>query len=194
MMKQIILASKSKARAELLKKCGFKFKICVPNVKEIKPRNVSLIKQVVIRNAVLKAEDAGKHFRDGVVIGADTLVLQDKVIFGKPANKREAFTTIKRLSSKPSYVYTGISVLDIRSRKTYTDYAVTKVWVSKLSNKEISKYLFRRDNAHLNFAGGFDAQGKGSLFIERIEGCFYNVVGLPLAKLYKLLHKCKISI
>ena len=193
-MKLIVLASKSKARAELLKRCGFKFKAYAPDVKEIEPRHFQSIKKTVIHNAVLKAGEVGSRLKAGVVIAADTLVLQGKMVFGKPNNKKEAFNTIKKLFLRPSYVYTGIAVLDIRTKKLYTDSDVTKVWVSKLSDKEINRYLSHRKGEHLNFAGGFDIQGRGSLFIERIEGCFYNVVGLPLVKLYKLLNKCKVNI
>jgi len=152
------------------------------------------VKHLVINNACLKAKAVMPLYKTAVVIAADTLVLQDKRVFGKPSTKNEAFRIIKKLSSRPSFVYTGLAVADCETNKIYTDYAVTGVWMLKLSDHQIHKYLGHAGSAHLGFAGGFDIQGRGSLFIERIDGCFYNVVGLPLAKLYKLLKKCGIEI
>lgn len=193
-MRQIVLASKSKARKALLKRCGFKFKVAVSGAKEINPGHRRSIKKTVIRNALFKAGAVLAKFKSGVVIGADTVVSQDKFTFGKPKNKKDAFLMIKKFSLRPSYVYTGIAVIDMDSGKTYTDCACTKIWMVKMSNEDIRKYLSSKAAQHLSFAGGFDIQGRGSLFIERIDGCFYNVVGLPLAKLYKLLKKCGIEI
>ncbi|PIQ89833.1 MAG: septum formation protein Maf [Candidatus Omnitrophica bacterium CG11_big_fil_rev_8_21_14_0_20_42_13] len=193
-MKPLILASKSRARAELLKKCGFKFKIFPSNARELKVLPHHAVKEILIKNALNKAKTVSGYFKKGAVIAADTVVLQGGRIFGKPSNLKDAFLTIKRLSNAPSSVYTGLAVIDIENKKGYVDYCKTKVWLSKLSDKEIKNYLKNSKGRHINFAGGFDIQGRGSLFIERIEGCFYNVVGLPLPKLYKLLKKCGIEI
>lgn len=190
----IILASNSKARAELLRRCGFKFKVKASNIKELKYSRRQGAKEVVIRNALAKVRAALPLFKTGVIIAADTVVSQDRKIFGKPCDKKEAFRFIKKLSLRPSYVYSGLAVADIDNNKIYADSEVTKVWMVKLSDRQIKKYLSGAATEHINFAGGFDIQGKGSLFIERIDGCFYNVVGLPLAKLYKLLKKCGIGV
>lgn len=193
-MRKIILASNSKARAELLKKSGLDFKIRPSGAKEIKYRPGMNLARLVMNNARLKAEEVTPFYKAGVVIAADTVVWQEKKVFGKPRDKKEAFRFIKKLSLRPSYVYSGLAVADIDNNKIYADSEVTKVWMVKLSDRQIKKYLSSAAIQHINFAGGFDIQGKGSLFIERIDGCFYNVVGLPLAKLYKLLKKCNIDV
>lgn len=194
MYRQIILASNSKARAGLLKKSGFRFKVRAAGVKEVKYRPGMSVRRLVIYNSCLKAKKVMASYKNEIIIAADTVVLQNKMVFGKPRDKKEAFRIIKRLSSQPSFVYTGLAVADCRNNKIYTDCEITKVWMLKLSDSEINEYLSIADTKHLSFAGGFDIQGRGSLFIERIDGCFYNVVGLPLAKLHKLLKKCAIGL
>lgn len=194
MRRQIILASNSKARAGLLKKSGIKFKIRASGVKEASYRSGMPVRRLVIYNSCLKAKKVMADYKNEIIIAADTVVLQDKMVFGKPRDKKEAFRIIKRLSLRPSFVYTGLAVADCKNNEIYTDCEVTKVWMLKLSDRQINKYLSLTGAKHLGFAGGFDIQGRGSLFIERIDGCFYNVVGLPLAKLYKLLKKCGIDL
>lgn len=193
-MRQIILASNSRARAEILRKSGIRFKVRASYVQEKKYTKNASLSHLVIQNAALKAQAVKKFFKQGVVIAADTLAVQGKQVFGKPKDKEDVFFIIRQLSRRPSYIYTGIAVLDIEKNRVFTDYEKTKVWMSKMTNKQIKRYLSGKNISHMNFAGGFDIQGKGSLFIERIDGCFYNVVGLPLAKLYKSLRKCGIEI
>ena len=147
---------------------------------------------LVIENAARKAKDASKRFKSGVIISADTLVLAGKKLIGKPGSKKEAFRTLKVISKKPQWVYTGIAVMDIEKNKIYTAYEKTKIFMVPLTDKQIKNYLSR--TYALDKAGSFDIQGLGGVFIDRIEGCFYNVVGLPLAKLAILLKKAKISI
>jgi septum formation protein len=185
-MRKIILASRSKARQALLRQIGLKFKVARSNVKEGR-----LLKQgcdrLVVENALKKARDVAKRFESGVVIAADTVVLVGKKIIGKPKNLNDAFKTLKLLSRKPQWVYSGIAVIDIDNNETFTAYDKTKVYMYKLSDAEIRNYFKR--TSPLDKAGSFDIQGLGGTFIDRIEGCYYNVVGLPLAKLAKILKK-----
>lgn len=190
-MRKIILASKSKARQKLLKQTGLRFKVAESFVRE-KRRLKGRCSDLVIENALKKAKDVSKKFNSGVVIAADTVVLVGKRIIGKPKNIKDAFKTLKLLSQKPQWVYTGLAVIDNDNHKTFTAYDKTKVYMYRLSDKQIRNY-FKRVSP-LDKAGSFDIQGLGSVFIERIEGCFYNVVGLPLAKLGKILKKVKIDI
>ena len=92
----------------------------------------------------------------------------------------------------PQWVYTGLAVIDIDNGKTFTAYEKTKIYMQRLSESAIKKYF--KKVSPLGKAGGFDIQGPGSIFIDRIEGCFYNVVGLPLAKLAKMLKKSGVDI
>jgi septum formation protein len=140
-----------------------------------------------MENAMAKAVDVAGRFSSGVVIAADTVVLVGKRIIGKPGSIKDAFRTLRLLSQKPQWVYSGIAVIDIDRNKRYSSFDRTKVYMYRLSEREIKNY-FKRVSP-LDKAGSFDIQGFGSVFIDRIEGCFYNVVGLPMAKLAKILKK-----
>lgn len=184
-MKRIYLASDSKARKKLLKILGLKFKVFPSKIKERKKaENLSYVKLVKI-NALEKARSVCGRVSGGIIIGADTIVVQDKKIFGKPKNIKDAKKMLKRLSQKPQWLYTGIAVIDKEKNKTLLDYEKTKVYMDKLSDKEIDNYFTLV--SPLDKAGSFDIQGRGAFFIRRIEGCFYNVVGLPIRKLYRML-------
>ena len=184
--RRIILASRSKARRKLLKDVGLKFIVSTSGVREKR-----LIRtdcgDLVMENAMAKAIDVAGRFSSGIVIAADTVVLVGKRIIGKPKNIKDAFRTLRLLSQKPQWVYTGIAVIDIDRNKRYGSFDRTKVYMYHLSEREIKNY-FKRVSP-LDKAGSFDIQGFGSVFIDRIEGCFYNVVGLPMAKLAKILKK-----
>jgi len=187
-MRRIILASRSKARQKLLKQIGIRFTIAGSRVKE-KRQLKKRCSDLVIENALKKARDVSKRFKSGLVIGADTVVLVGRRIIGKPKNLKDAFKTLKLLSQKPQWVYTGLAVIDIDNKKTFTTYEKTKIYMYRLTDEQIKRYF--KDVSPLDKAGSFDIQGLGGIFIDRIEGCFYNVVGLPLAKLAKILKKTK---
>jgi len=143
-------------------------------------------------NALRKARDVASRFDSGVVIAADTVVLVGRKIIGKPRDIEDAFRTLKLISQKPQWVYTGLAVIDIDNKKTLTDHEKTKIYMYRLTDRQIRKY-FKRVSP-LDKAGSFDIQGLGSIFINRIEGCFNNVIGLPLAKLAKMLRKLGIDV
>ena len=190
-MRTIVLASKSKARKAVLKQAGIKFKCAFSRVKErrvLKKRCADL----VIENALLKALDVASRFKKGIIIGADTVVLAGNKIIGKPKSMKDAVKTLKTLSRKPQWVYTGLAIFDIDNNKIYKDYEKTKIYMYRMGEREIKNYF--KNTSPFDKAGSFDIQGKGALFIDRIEGCFYNVVGLPLAKLAKLLKKAGVGI
>ena len=190
-MRKVILASRSKARQKLLRQIGLKFQVVGSRVKE-----ADLLKgrcsDFVINNAVLKARDAAKRFDSGIIIGADTVVLVGNKIVGKPSSMKDAVKALKALSKKPQWVYTGLAVIDIDNNRIYTDYEKTKVYMYPLTGAQIKHYFTKI--SPFDKAGSFDVQGPGSIFIDRIEGCFYNVVGLPLAKLAKIFRKIGIEI
>lgn len=191
-MRKIILASASKPRQKLLRQIGLKFTIFRSGVKEAKSLGKKRCEDLVIENAVKKARDAAERFNSGVVIAADTVVLVGKKIIGKPRTMKDAIGALKLLSRRPQWVYTGIAVFDIDRSKLLTDFEKTKVYMYPLTGRQIRRYF--KKISPFDKAGSFDVQGPGSVFIDRIEGCFYNVVGLPLAKLGKLLEKAGIAI
>lgn len=185
-MTKIYLASKSKARKKLLEKFGLKFKVLPSKVKENDRRGNLSYAQLVRNNARDKARDVAARVKEGIIIAADTICAQDGRIFGKPKNIRAARIMLKKLSAKPQWLYTGLAVIkkDKGKEKIILDYEKTKVYMERLSDKEINNYF--KQVSPLDKAGSFDIQGKGALFIKRIDGCFYNVVGLPLRKLYHI--------
>ena len=190
-MRKIILASRSKARQRLLRQIGLRFQVAGSRAREDRVVKSSA-SRLVIGNAMKKAMDVAKRYDSGIVIAADTVVLVGKKIIGKPKNMRNAFRSLRILSKKPQWVYTGLAVIDIDNDKIFTTYEKTKVYMCPLSDSEIRSYF--RKISPLDKAGSFDIQGMGSIFIDRIDGCFYNVVGLPLAKLWKVLKKLDIDI
>lgn len=190
-MRKIILASRSKARRELLKQMGLKFIIASSDVKEKRVLKGSC-GDLVAGNALRKAEDVAARYRSGVVIAADTVVLVGRRIIGKPKNMKDAARTLRLLSKKPQWVYSGIAVIDIDKGNVFTDHEKTKVRMYPLTDAQIKGYF--RKVSPLDKAGSFDIQGMGGAFIDRIEGCFYNVVGLPIAKLARILGKLGIEL
>jgi septum formation protein len=190
-MKKIILASNSPQRKKLLALLGFNFIVCpshVPEVEKITSTAANLVKQ----NAYRKAQDVAARVRKGIVIGSDTIIyLGGKKILGKPRTLNEAKQTLRALFIKPRWVYTGLAVIDAATGKMLVDYEKTRVFMSPLTNQEMDRY-HKKVNP-FDKAGGFDIEGWGSIFIHRIEGCYSNVIGLPMAKLHQMLKKFGVS-
>ena len=191
-MNKIYLASNSKARKKLLEKFGLKFKVFPSKAKEGKKRGSLSYSQLVKNNARNKAKDVAARVKEGIIIAADTICVQDGKIFGKPKNMQDARLMLKRLTNKPQLLYTGLAVIkkDKGKEKLELDYEKTKVYMDKLSDAQINNYFKRA--SPLNKAGSFDIQGRGAFFIKKIDGCFYNVVGLPLKKLYYIFKKLRV--
>lgn len=187
----LILASRSKARRDLLKQIGLRFRVEEARVREDR-RPSGRTSDLVRQNALKKARAVAARHDSGVVIAADTVVRVGKTIVGKPKSVQEAARTLRLLSRQPQWVYTGIAVVDIDRCKALTSYDKTKVFMCPLSDEQARNYF--RKVSPLDKAGSFDIQGLGGVFIERVEGCFYNVVGLPLAKLAGLLRKVGVDL
>ena len=191
-MRRIYLASASKARKTLLRQCGLPFQVVVSAVKEKRRRGAASFSGLAKQNALAKAKDAARRVSSGVIIGADTFVVAGKRIFGKPKNLKNAEAMLKRLSGTPQTLYTGIAIIDKDTHKTLLGCEKTKIYMDALSANEIRAYFAR--TSPMDKAGSFDIQGKGAFFIRRIEGCYYNVVGLPLRKLYRMLKRVGIRL
>jgi len=193
-MLKIYLASKSRARKKLLEKLGLKFKVLSSKFKEKKARGNLSYTQLVKYNACNKAKEVAGRVRQGIIIAADTICVQNGKIFGKPKNLQDARNMLKKLSSRPQRLYTGLAVIEKgKYRERFVlDYEETKVYMDKLSDAEISDYF--KQVSPLDKAGSFDIQGKGAFFIKRIDGCFYNVMGLPLRKLRLMFKKLNLKL
>ena len=176
----IILASKSPRRQELLKFITQDFTVKTAEVDETLPEKISPADAVLYLSKI-KAEPF-KNEND-VVIGADTVVAIDGKILGKPSDKADARDMLRLLSGKTHSVFTGVTVFKGNDSKSF--FSETKVTFFELSESEIENYISTGEP--LDKAGAYGIQGFGSLLVEKIEGDYFNVVGLPVSKLNRLL-------
>lgn len=188
---KLVLASGSPRRIELLKLLGCKFKVIPSRIEEkINPR-LSPIENVK-RISRLKALDVASKISEGIVIAADTIAVLDKRILGKPKNKKEAREMLRSLSGKVHKAITGLAVVDVKTKKILQDVVITKVKFRRLNKNLIDKYI--ASGEPLDKAGAYAIQGKASLFVESIRGDYFNIVGLPLSALNRLLEKFGIDL
>lgn len=183
-MANIILASKSPRRRELLDILGLDYIQMTGTTNEvIYPDEFPY--QAVRRLAIEKAEAVAKQVDNGIIIAADTAVVLDGIILGKPADKDEAYQFLTRLSGKAHQVMTAVCVKNAASGFYEARVETTLVYFRNLNPEEINAYISTSEP--YDKAGGYGIQGKGALLVKRIEGCYFNVVGLPLTTLYEML-------
>ncbi len=180
----IILASNSPRRRELLRQIGISFISKPSNVDETVLSGESP-EAYAVRVALAKAEASAKRAGEGIVIAADTIVVLDGTILGKPSDAKDAERMLKMLSGRMHRVITGLVVMDASTGKKLSRTSVTKVWFRDLSLKDIESYTATGEP--LDKAGAYGIQEKGALLVEKIEGCYFNVVGLPLSLLQDML-------
>lgn len=183
----IYLASKSPRRRKLLKQINIDFKSIAVDLEEsIIPGEKPSIS--VKRLSKEKLEIARQKINHGIIITADTIVVLNKKVIGKPKDKNEAKRFLKRLSGKIHTVYTGFSIYNSVNNMLLTDYEKTFVEFRKLTTKEIDDYI--KSGSPMDKAGAYGIQDDfGAVFIKKINGCYYNVVGLPLPRVYQTLMK-----
>ena len=139
-----------------------------------------------------KAQAAADKVSSGVIIAADTVVVLDDEVLGKPRDESEAAAILARLSGRRHQVITGVCIIDRESERLLTVSEITRVYLRTLSTEEIAAYVSTGEP--LDKAGAYGIQGLGALLVERIEGCYYNVVGLPLFRLNLMLKEVGINI
>jgi septum formation protein len=186
MYRQIILASSSPQRKKLLEQIGFDVRVVPPDISEVRDEDIS-IEEWVCKLALAKAEDVVKRFKSGVILGADTVVVLGNKIFRKPRNDEDAKNMLKELSGTTHKVITGLALIDAYTKNTLVDSVTTEVTMKKLSDAQIAGYVITKEP--LEKAGALCIQGRGAQFIEKINGCYTNIIGLPLAKLTDMLPK-----
>lgn len=181
----IYLASKSPRRKKLLKQLKLKFK-CVDLHFNEKVNDDEDPVFLVKRLSIEKLNKALLKIKNGIIITADTIVVIDNQILGKPKNKIDAKRILKKLSGRTHNVYTGFSIYNSDNNKVITDFENTLVTFRQLTDSEIDDYI--STGSPMDKAGAYGIQDDfGAVFIEKIDGCYYNVVGLPLAKFYHSL-------
>lgn len=178
----VVLASTSPRREELLKLLRIEFERQSSQVAEIAEANESPW-DMAVRLARAKAEAIHKLRPEAIIIGADTVVVCDGQVFGKPASPEHARRILRQLSGRTHEVLTGVCVIHCNTRKV--NFSRTVVEFSSLTSQEIEWYLSTGEP--LDKAGAYGIQGFGARFISRVNGCYSNVVGLPLSLLYQML-------
>jgi septum formation protein len=193
---ELILASGSARRSELLKNCGYEFTVIKSEadeslVNEKEPaelvRRLSLLKA----RTVLDSLDEERR-RSAVVLGSDTVVVLDGRVLGKPVNAGDAFGMLRAGSGRENTVYTGVAVVRYEGGKikTLVDHDSARVFFAELSDREILDYIATGEP--MDKAGAYGIQGSFSVFIDRIEGSYFTVVGLPVNKAYRMLKEAGI--
>ena len=181
----IILASKSPRRKEILKNIFKDLKIVNPDYNENTIKNKEP-KNYCMNIALGKASSVSKIYPQAYIISADTIVYLDENILGKPKNKSEAIEYLSLLSGNQHKVFTGVAIINADKKINEVFFDMTLVYFNKLTKQEIEYYI---NNYHpFDKAGGYGIQDWSKVFIKKIDGCFYNVVGFPLPKFYKLFN------
>lgn len=181
-----ILASASSRRQELLTKIVENFEIVVSNFDEDSIQFNGDVENYVKTLAEGKAQNVASLSNEGsIIIAADTVVVIEGKILGKPKNEDDAYNMLKLLSSKVHRVYSGIAVINTANNIMKSEAVFTEVKFSELTHEDIIDYINSKEP--LDKAGAYGIQGLGALFVEKINGCYYNVVGLPLNKLNKII-------
>lgn len=183
MIDKVILASGSPRRRELLKQIGVAYTV-VPSTFVEQPYNEDP-KELVKANALGKARQVAANEERGIVLGADTIVVLGSSILGKPKDRRDAESMLRALSGQWHEVVTGIALVNAMNGDAVADTVTTQVHMRPITHEELLGYLDTEEP--YDKAGAYGIQGLAAKFIDRIEGCYFNVVGLPLSHVCELL-------
>lgn len=185
-MDTIVLASRSPRRREILDRIRIPYIVFGVDIDE-KIKSVNRIKSSVISISNEKVNSAAGYFSNGLVAGVDTVVYFNRKVLGKPVNIDQAYKYLRMLSGNRHYVFSGITVKDIGRGISLSSCSVTEVCFTKMTEGEIEQYL--TNDEWIGKAGGYAIQGQAALYIERISGSYYNVMGLPVEELYRLFKR-----
>ncbi len=179
----MILASQSPRRRELLSLITEDFRIIPAKGEEVLPEGISP-EQAVILLSRQKAEEIYKEYKEEIIIASDTVVAIDGKILGKPVSEQNAAEMLRMLSGRTHSVYTGVCVIDERGEQyCFAEETTVEFW--ELSEQLISDYV--ASSEPMDKAGAYGIQGRGALLVKRINGCYYNVMGLPVGRLMRVL-------
>lgn len=182
-MLSLVLASASPRREQLLTQLGLAFRVVITDVEE-GLRLTGLAPPEQARQAALaKARDVARREPAALVLGSDTVVVADGKVLGKPADAADACRMLRLLQGRSHQVITAVAL--VQADRQSLDHDVTTVWMRQLLHDQIDRYV--QSGEPFGKAGAYAIQGRGAALVERIEGCYYNVMGLPLARLVRLL-------
>lgn len=186
----MILASKSPRRKEILENFGLKIRIETKEVEESsdKENYVEIIKEIAHKKGI----EVAKENPQELVVSADTLVVLDGEIMGKPEDEKEARIMLEKLSGRSHEVVTAFAVFLYGKKIELVNYCITKVFFKKLSDEEINWYINSKEP--MDKAGAYGIQGFGNIFVDRIEGDFFNVMGFPLSCFYDTLNRAGLNL
>jgi septum formation protein len=185
---RLILASKSPRRAEILRNAGIAFGVQAAHVNEARrPRESAhnYVGRLATAKARAVAEPLKRKKQHAIVIAADTVVLAQGKILGKPADVKEARRMLRLLSGRTHQVLTGVSIVSLPSGREVHHVETTRVKFLKISSADIDEYIATGEP--FDKAGAYGIQGIGGRFVASVEGCYFNVMGLPLARVWSML-------
>ncbi|GAA0137888.1 Maf family protein [Paenibacillus sp. YSY-4.3] len=191
--RHVILASSSPRRRELLASLHIPFEVIPSEADETTPEQwepEQIVMELALRKAKAVQTSLEQASREAVIIGSDTIVVLDGHVLGKPKDEAKAASMLRSLQGRSHYVYTAIACIDANSGRTEVEYRRTAVTMRPAAEDEIAAYA--RTGEGLDKAGAYAIQGLGSIFVTGIEGCYFNVVGLPLSLLSEML--CRFGI
>jgi septum formation protein len=187
-----ILASASPRRSEILTRLGIKFRVDPSGAPEPERNPYESPTAYAVRVALIKAKETARRHKSGLVLSADTIVVVGNKILAKPGSRKEAKSMLQQLSGRWHEVVSGFCLLDCGQYRIYSSFSRSRVHFRRLSPMEIEWYL--RTGEYRDKAGAYGIQGYASLFIDRIEGCYFNIVGFPIAAFERLCRKAGIDL
>lgn len=193
--RRIILASTSPRRRELVASLHIPFEVVPSHADETTPEGLApelIVTELAKRKADAVHQTLSDSNRNGVIVGSDTIVVRDDVVLGKPKNEEEAASMLRSLQGRSHKVYTGVACVDSLTGTSLVDYRQTVVTMRALSEEEIAAYAASGEG--LDKAGAYAIQGLGATIVTGIEGCYFNVVGLPLSLLAEMLASFKMNV
>lgn len=183
---KLILASNSKTRKELFDMIGWNYEVVTSKIEE--NSNSTDPKQYVIDLSKDKANSVASQITEkAIIVSADSIIYMDNEKFEKPKSKEEAFKNMKKMSGKVNYALTGVTIKDLYQGKEVSFAEVTKVYFKEISDADISWYV--ENEKYILDRAGYSMAGKTSIFVDKIEGDYYNILGLPISRLYSKLNE-----
>jgi septum formation protein len=192
--RRIILASQSPRRVDLLGNLGLQFEVIPSEIDESTQLEdpAGVVEHLAREKAETVRKQLGSDAGDTLIIGADTIVVLGKDILGKPSSREDAYQTLIRMSGRCHKVYTGVALIDCTTGVTRTAHEVSTVYFRSLDSAEVRAYC--RTNEPMDKAGSYALQGTASAFVQRIEGCYSNVIGLPVPLVVELLRSMGVRV